>query len=43
MPPAVASASVHAAEIVTTGVSGLSHHAFGNVVTSLRTIIQAWF
>ncbi|MEK6629117.1 MAG: sulfite exporter TauE/SafE family protein [Acidobacteriota bacterium] len=29
--PAVASASVHAAEIVTTGVSGLSHHAFGNV------------
>lgn len=31
LPPAVASASVHAAEIVTTGVSGISHHAFGNV------------
>jgi uncharacterized membrane protein YfcA len=31
LPPAVASASVHAAEIVTTGVSGLSHRAFGNV------------
>jgi len=31
VPPAIASANVHAAEIVTTGVSGLSHHAFGNV------------
>lgn len=29
--PAVASASVHAAEVVTTGFSGLSHHLFGNV------------
>jgi uncharacterized membrane protein YfcA len=35
LPPAVASASVHAAEIVTTGVSGVSHHAFGNVDRSL--------
>jgi len=35
MPPAVASASVHAAEIVTTGVSGLSHHTFGNVDRTL--------
>ena len=31
LPPAVASASVHAAEVVTTGVSGVTHHAFGNV------------
>lgn len=30
VPPQVASASVHAAEVVTTGVSGLSHHTFGN-------------
>lgn len=29
--PSVASASVHAAEVVTTGVSGLSHLKFGNV------------
>ena len=29
--PAVASASVHAAEVVTTGVSGASHWWFGNV------------
>ena len=29
--PAVASASVHAAEVVTTGVSGLAHWHFGNV------------
>ena len=35
LPPAIASASVHAAEIVTTGVSGLSHHAFGNVDRTL--------
>jgi hypothetical protein len=35
VPPAAASASVHAAEIVTTGVSGLSHHAFGNVDRAL--------
>lgn len=29
--PAVASASVHMAEVVTTGVSGATHHVFGNV------------
>ncbi len=29
--PAVASASVHAAEVVTTGASGLSHWRFGNI------------
>lgn len=37
VPPAVASASVHAAEVVTTGMSGLSHHVFGNVD---RTIVR---
>lgn len=31
LPPALASASIHAAEVVTTGVSGLSHGFFGNV------------
>ncbi len=31
MPPAAASASVHMAEVVTTGISGISHHIFGNV------------
>jgi uncharacterized membrane protein YfcA len=31
LPPALASASVHTAEIFTTGVSGLSHKKFGNV------------
>jgi hypothetical protein len=31
VPPKFASASVHAAEIVTTGVSGVSHWAVGNV------------
>lgn len=31
IPPKFASASVHAAEVVTTGVSGLSHLRFGNV------------
>jgi uncharacterized membrane protein YfcA len=31
VPPAVASASVHAAEVFTTGVSGLSHWRFRNV------------
>ena len=29
--PAVASASVHIAEVFTTGVSGISHIRFGNV------------
>jgi len=33
--PAVASASVHAAEIFTTGVSGLSHLRLGNVDKNL--------
>jgi uncharacterized membrane protein YfcA len=31
LPPAVASASVHAAEVATSGVSGLSHRHFGNI------------
>lgn len=31
VPPATASATVHAAECFTTGASALSHHAFGNV------------
>ncbi len=35
VPPAVASASVHAAEVVTTGVSGLSHWRLGNIDRSL--------
>lgn len=35
IPPAAASASVHMAEIFTTGVSGLSHWRFGNVDKAL--------
>ena len=35
VPPAVTSATVHAAECVTTGASAVSHHAFGNVDRSL--------
>lgn len=31
VPPAVASATVHAAECFTTGASAASHHAFGNI------------
>ncbi|MGQ9627458.1 MAG: sulfite exporter TauE/SafE family protein [Anaerolineae bacterium] len=31
IPPAIASASVHAAEIVVTAISGISHLSFGNV------------
>ncbi len=31
IPPAVGSASVHAAEVVTTGISGLAHHKLGNI------------
>src|SRR5574341_108677 len=31
VPPATASANVHAAEVVTTAVSGISHHRLGNV------------
>lgn len=35
VPPAVASATVHAAECFTTGASGLSHRAFGNIDRTL--------
>ncbi len=35
IPPAVASASVHMAEVVTTGVSGFSHWRLGNVDMNL--------
>ena len=35
VPPAAASATVHAAECVTTGASALSHHAFGNISRTL--------
>jgi uncharacterized membrane protein YfcA len=35
VPPATASASVHAAEVFTTGASGLSHWRFGNVDRAL--------
>ncbi|MEQ1512787.1 MAG: sulfite exporter TauE/SafE family protein [Lysobacteraceae bacterium] len=31
VPPAVSSATVHAAECFTTGTSAISHHAFGNI------------
>lgn len=31
VPPAAASATVHTAECFTSGASGLSHHAFGNI------------
>lgn len=31
IPPAIGSASVHAAEVVTTGISGLSHFKLGNI------------
>jgi uncharacterized membrane protein YfcA len=31
MPPVIVSASVHASEVLTTGVSAASHHSFGNV------------
>jgi hypothetical protein len=31
VPPALASATVHAAECFTAGASGISHHAFGNI------------
>jgi uncharacterized protein len=29
--PSMASASVHAAELITTGISGLAHQSLGNV------------
>lgn len=35
VPPAAASATVHAAECFTTGASALSHHAFGNISKTL--------
>lgn len=35
LPPAVTSATVHAAECFTTGASAVSHHAFGNVDRAL--------
>ena len=35
LPPAATSATVHAAECLTTGASAISHHAFGNVNRSL--------
>ena len=31
VPPAVSSATIHAAECFTTGTSAISHHAFGNI------------
>mgnify|MGYP001135960234 FL=1 len=31
LPPAVGSASVHAAEVITTGISGIAHHKLGNI------------
>ena len=41
--PRVVSATVHAAECFTTGASGLSHHAFGNVDRTLfrRLLVPA--
>lgn len=35
IPPALTSATVHAAECFTTGTSALSHHAFGNIDRTL--------
>ncbi len=35
VPPAAASATVHAAECFTTGASAVSHHAFGNISKTL--------
>ena len=35
VPPAVSSATVHAAECFTTGASALSHRAFGNIDRAL--------
>lgn len=31
LPPAIVSATVHTSEVFTTGVSGISHHYFGNI------------
>jgi len=35
IPPAATSATVHAAECLTTGASAVSHHAFGNIDRTL--------
>ncbi len=40
IPPAVSSATVHAAECFTTGTSALSHHAFGNIDRQLFRRLQ---
>ena len=39
MTPAAASAAVHVAECFTTGVSGVAHHAFGNVNRTLFRLL----
>lgn len=39
LPPAIASASVHAAEVVTTGISGVSHASLGNVEKRLFLLL----
>ncbi len=42
VPPATASASVHAAEVFTTGISGFSHWRFGNIdFKFLRRLVPA--
>ncbi len=45
IPPPLASASVHTAEVVTTGVSGLAHLGFGNVDREIfkRLVIPGMF
>jgi len=45
IPPAAVSATVHAAEVFTTGFSGVSHHYFGNVDRRLfwRLVIPGVF
>ncbi|MEQ9003007.1 MAG: sulfite exporter TauE/SafE family protein, partial [Pseudomonadales bacterium] len=43
VPPAAASATVHVAECFTSGVSAVSHHAFGNIDRDLvrRLVLPA--
>jgi hypothetical protein len=45
LPPAIVSATVHAAEVFTTGISAVSHHYFGNVDRRLfwRLVIPGVF
>lgn len=44
IPPAAASASVHMAEVVTTGISGFSHWRLGNVDWKLvKRLLSARF